>query len=234
MPPKRAQKARNSTEQEGRILLAIKAIKNDEFMSIRQAARVFTIPESTLRDRLRGRTFYADIRANSHKLTKNEEISLYEWIIPMDDRGSAPRPSMVADMANLLPKERGETPITTVGRNWATNFVNDTLPSKHDIPGDIITNEWFDRVQNTILKYGITPADIFNFDETGFAMGLTATAKVITRAEYHGRRALLQPGNREWVTVIKCICCDGYALPPYIIFKNKILNLGWAHGLPSD
>jgi hypothetical protein len=67
-------------------------------------------------------------------------------------------------------------------------------------------------------------------------MGLTATAKVTTRAEYYGKRALLQPGNREWVTVIECICSDGYALPPYIIFKNKNtnLNLGWAHNLPSD
>ena len=29
--------------------------------------------------------------------------------------------------------------------------------------------------------------DIYNFDETGFAMGLTATAKVVTRSEYYGR-----------------------------------------------
>jgi hypothetical protein len=50
---------------------------------------------------------------------------------------------------------------------------------------------WFDLVQNTMLQYGITPTDIYNFDETGFAMGLTATVKVITRAEYYGKRALL-------------------------------------------
>lgn len=76
--------------------------------------------------------------------------------------------------------------------------------------------------------------DIYNFDETGFAMGLTATAKVITRTEYYGKRALLQPGNREWVTVIECISAAGYALPPYIIFKHKSLNLAWAEDLPSD
>ena len=65
--------------------------------------------------------------------------------------------------------------------------------------------EWFNCVQRAMLQYGIDPDDIYNFDETGFAMGLTATAKVITRAEYYGRRSLLQPGNREWVTVIECI-----------------------------
>ena len=29
---------------------------------------------------------------------------------------------------------------------------------------------WLDLVRNTIQKYGIIPADIWNFDETGFAM----------------------------------------------------------------
>jgi hypothetical protein len=53
-------------------------------------------------------------------------------------------------------------------------------------------------------------------------MGLTATAKVITRAGYYGRRSLLQPGNREWVTVIECINASGWALPPCVIFKGRV------------
>ena len=55
------------------------------------------------------------------------------------------------------------------------------------------------------MQYGILPDDIYNFDETGFAMSLIATAKVIIRAEYYGRRALLQPSNQEWVTAIESI-----------------------------
>ena len=68
---------------------------------------------------------------------------------------------------------------------------------------------WFDLVQKTILQFRIDPDDVYNFDETGFAMGLTATARVISRSEYYGRRALLQPGNREWVTVIECTNASG-------------------------
>ena len=49
-----------------------------------------------------------------------------------------------------------------------------------------------------ILQYGIDPDDIYNFDGTGFAMCLTATAKVVTWSQYYGRRSVLQPGNREW------------------------------------
>ncbi|EYE93516.1 uncharacterized protein EURHEDRAFT_379221 [Aspergillus ruber CBS 135680] len=63
---------------------------------------------------------------------------------------------------------------------------------------------------------------IYHFDETGFAMGLTATARVITRAEYYGRQPILQPGNREWVTLIEAINATGWALPSYLIFKGKV------------
>lgn len=48
-----------------------------------------------------------------------------------------------------------------------------------------------------VAQHGIANEDIFNFDETGFATGLTATAKIITRAEYYGKRSMLQSGNRE-------------------------------------
>lgn len=85
-----------------------------------------------------------------------------------------------------------------------------------------------------ICDYGIDSDDMYNFDETGFAMGLTTTAKVITRSDIGGRRCpLLQPGNREWVTSIESTGASGYCLPPMVIFKGKIFVEGWTDGLPS-
>jgi hypothetical protein len=47
-------------------------------------------------------------------------------------------------------------------------------------------------------KYRIPPEDIFNFDEIGYAIGLTTTAKVVTRAEYCNNRCqVVQPKGRE-------------------------------------
>ena len=86
------------------------------------------------------------------------------------------------------------------------------------------------------MQYRILSEDIYNFDETGFAMGLIATAKVVTRAEFYGRRSLLQPGNREWVTVIECANASGWALPPCLIFKGKVFVQSWFEdpALPND
>jgi hypothetical protein len=40
-------------------------------------------------------------------------------------------------------------------------------------------------------KHGIQDEDIYNFDETGFAMGLIATSWVVTRAEMPGKPYLI-------------------------------------------
>jgi hypothetical protein len=94
--------------------------------------------------------------------------------------------------------------------------------------------EWFNLVQKTILQFGIDPDKVYNFNETGFAIGLTATAKVITRNDIYGRRAVLRPGNREWVTIIECTNASGWALPPYMIFKGKGFIESWFDGLPDN
>ena len=66
-------------------------------------------------------------------------------------------------------------------------------------------------------------------------MGLIATAKVITRAEYYGRRSVLQPGNREWVTSIECVNSTGFILPPCVIFKSsKYQQYAWFDDLPDN
>ena len=245
MPPIRTQSSQKRTEQEGRILLAIQAIKNQEIASIRQAALYYNVPKSTLYTRLHGTTNRSETRANSHKLTEIEEESLQKWILSMDSRGAPPRPSSVREMADLLLAARGSTPVISVGENWVTNFVKRHLilssrfskgynyaRAKCEDP-EIIC-EWFSLVQKTILSYGIDPNDIYNFDETGFAIGLIATAKVITRREYYGRRSLLQPGNRAWMTTIECINASGWALPPCVIFKGKVFIESWFDGLPDD
>jgi hypothetical protein len=102
MPPNRVRSSPDSIHQEGHLLLAIQAIKSKEISTIRQAADQFQVPRSTLTRRLRGTTNRAETRPNSYKLTEIEENSLLQWILSTDDRGGAPRPSTVREMANLL------------------------------------------------------------------------------------------------------------------------------------
>jgi len=91
MPPKR----QKSLEQEGRILLAISSIQKKEISNIREAARLYNVPRTTLQRQLNGDIFRIEQRANNYKLKQNKEESLVQWILSMDRRGAAPRPAYV-------------------------------------------------------------------------------------------------------------------------------------------
>jgi hypothetical protein len=100
MPPIRTRSSRNLVEQEGRILLAIQAIKKQEISSIREASRHFEVHFSSLRNRLNGLTNRSETRPSCSKLTEIVEESLQKWILSMDSRGAPPRPSSVREMAD--------------------------------------------------------------------------------------------------------------------------------------
>ena len=123
MPPIRTQSSQKREEQEGRILLAIQAIKNQEIASIQEVATRFNVPRTTLRRRLAGYTNRAETRANSYKLTEIEE-NLFKngfslWILAEQPLGLL----LVREMANLLLAARGSTLVISVGENWVTKFV---------------------------------------------------------------------------------------------------------------
>ncbi|KAL1963312.1 hypothetical protein VTN77DRAFT_8535 [Rasamsonia byssochlamydoides] len=158
-----------------------------------------------------------------------------------------PWPAAIRDMANILLSERSPADAQLhVGKNWVSTFINrhEELKTRYSrrynyqrakCEDPKVINEWFDHVQSTIQQYGILIKDIYNFDETGFVMGLIATAKVVTGAETSGRPPLLQPGNKEWVTVIESVNSAGWVLPPCIIFKVRKHQQAWYKtGLPRD
>ena len=167
----------------------------------------------------------------------------------MEERGLPLRANSVRQMANLLLKKRSDTdqdnPLT-VGKCWVQNFVqrHNSLQSKYTRKYDYqrakcedptIIREWFQLIQNTIAKYGIQEEDIYNFDETGFQMGVITTAKVITGSERAGKPVCVQPGNREWVTVIESVSSYGWNLPPMIIFEGKVhISTWYTDELPKD
>ena len=72
-------------------------------------------------------------------------------------------------------------------------------------------------------------------DETGFQMGVTSTAKVICGLETRDSHVnSIQPGNREWITIIIAINASGFVLPPHIIFAGKKHRSQWYSAIPKE
>ena len=177
-----------AVQREGRILLALKAIQKGQIKSTRAAAKAYNVSESTLRDRKNSRVSRVESLPNGRKLTAQEEQLLLNWILSADQRGLPPQIHIVREMAQILLQSRVKKD-AYIGQQWVKRFINrqPDLKSKFTRKYDYqrakcedpkIINAWFTLVHNTIAKYGISEQDIYNFDETGFSIGMTSTCKV--------------------------------------------------------
>jgi len=149
-------------------------------------------------------------------------------------------------MADALLAGRGQNPPPLpVGKCWVTRFVKSqpTLQTKWNrkfhsqrakCEDPVRISAWFKLVEDTRQTWGILHEDVYNFDETGFMMGVAATSKVVTSADTIGRATVVQPGNREWVTAIECINASGWCLPPFVILAGKLHQASWYKDLPPD
>ncbi|RYN85670.1 hypothetical protein AA0119_g13236 [Alternaria tenuissima] len=227
---------------EDRVILAIQAIREDASLSERRAAAIYNVRRSTLHDRRAGTTSRRDSQVNSSRLTKYEENTLVQYIRKLDARGFAPTLSYVREMANQLLAVRGGG---QVGERWASNLVHRKPELKARLTRQrnrqrvlcsdpAVISPWFDLVQNTRRKYGILDEDTYNFDETGFTMGVAGSVKVVTASERRNRPIGVQTGNREWVTLIAGVNAKGWAVSPFFIFKAKNHDSSWYHDIPKD
>lgn len=78
-------------------------------------------------------------------------------------------------------------------------------------------DDQFTLLQNVKAKYGMPDEDTYNFDETGFTMGMIFACMVVTTSGGRNKAKLAQPGNREWATVIQRVNAQGLATPPFIL-----------------
>jgi hypothetical protein len=227
---------------EERIILAIKAMKSNASLSQRRAAAIYNVQESTLRTRRAGKPSRRDISANSSKLSRNEEDTIVQYIRKLDARGFAPTLSYVREMANQLLAARGGN---QVGEKWARNLIRRKPEIKSQVTrqrdhqrvlcsNPAVISPWFDLVRNVKAKYGILDEDTYNFDETGFQIGVGGSVKVVTASERRLKPIGIQPGDREWITLIACINAMGWSIPPFFILKAKHHDKAWYHNNPLD
>ena len=94
--------SQNGQNKESTIQLAIQAIQKDPKLSRRRASRLYNIPESTLRDRMSGRTAQQDTHPNNKRLTKTEEEVIVQYVLDWDSRGYSLVFQDDEDMANSL------------------------------------------------------------------------------------------------------------------------------------
>jgi hypothetical protein len=147
-------------------------------------------------------------------------------------------------MANHILVSRGAR---GVGKQWPYRFIRrrEELKTRFSRAYDfqralcedpVVINEWFRLVSNMRAKYGILDCDFYNFDETGFMMGMICPSMVVTRSDRRGKSKQVQPGNREWATAITCVSGDGFDVPPFLLVQGLCHLASWytEGGIPDE
>jgi hypothetical protein len=102
---------------------------------------------------------------------------------------------------------------------WATGIDR----SRHQADSQSKYSLYFELLRSKLSQYDIEPHNTYNMDEKGFMLGiLTRSKRVFSKILYEeGKiKAHIQDGNREWITLLACICADGSALEPSLIYQS--------------
>jgi hypothetical protein len=159
---------------------------------------------------------------------------MVDHIVDLDLRGFSPTNAAVRNMSDRLLAARGAG---QVGQRWPANFVkrtdrlvthfNQFYDRQRALCEDpVLIESWFELVEQTKAKYGICD-DACNLDEAGFMMGKITAQLVITASERRGWPKAVEPGNREWVTLIAAINAAGWSVPPFLVFAGQYHLSAW-------
>ena len=104
-----------------RLELAVTYRTQNPFTSVRNVARTFDVPPSTLGHRLKGRRDVKTYRQSRQRLTVLEEASLVKWMIQLMNWGWPPTISQLERMASHLLICKGDR--EPLGVNWYEAFI---------------------------------------------------------------------------------------------------------------
>jgi hypothetical protein len=151
-------------------------------------------------------------------LHQQRESELIQHIKLVTERRFPPKKAIMRIIASWLGRE--------VSDLWVTRFINRNSShliirwqtgmdrNCHKADSEAKYSLSFDLLHGKIKDYDLLPEHIFNMHEKGFMIGVTGRSKKVFDKKVFkskGATAAVKDGNREWVTVIACVCSDGEA-----------------------
>jgi hypothetical protein len=110
---------------------------------------------------------------------------------------------------------------------------------RHKADSEAKYSLYFELLHDKMKEYNIEPSHIFNLDEKGFMIGVLGRSKRVFDKKIYDQKGVttaVQDGSRQWITVLACICSDGTALSPSLIFQSAAgaLKSAWAGAINPE
>ncbi|KAJ6059822.1 hypothetical protein N7444_003461 [Penicillium canescens] len=226
---------------------AMDSLSEQSKPNIAKTAREFAVPEGRLRRRWKGGKSLFQRQPNGRRLNSIQEQALCEYINYFDTVGASINRRQIAIAANSILEEDHHDesePPPQIGDHWLKRFLkrNPEYYVRRRKALDVersaaldksVVERWFQDYKQVVTEHGICQQDIYNFDETGFQIGVGRDQFIITR---HPKKKLFNGSitNRESVTVLEAVSADGFACPPLIILSAKQALARWFDAIKED
>lgn len=219
---------------------ALKTIRN-EGEKIREVARNFNIPESTLRKRLlqsepepprlgRKSTFHKDIETElkTYVITL---AKLFYGLTPKELRRLAFRYAEENNIRHNFNREKG-----LAGKDWMYGFLKRNPEiSLRQPEGTSLnriaafnreeTGKFYSNIKKLLETYHFPQTRIFNVDETGITTVQKKCSKIYGPKGVKKVGAAISAERGRTISVIFCISASGYYIPPMLVYPRKRMPL---------
>ena len=227
----RSERKKTGTWTDAALENALNSITNDG-MTIRQASKLYGIPTSSIRDHLYGRTTSRQ-KGMRPVLTPHEENKIIDYVFKMQDCGY---PLTAAEL-RLKVATATQTRSTSwsargvPGKRWLRRFRSrhPEISSRRSQGLEVAraralcpttAKSLYANLETLYTAYTYPPTHIWNCDESGVQAGRAGGATVLARRG-SGSVHLIEPDEKEHLSILSCVNADGRCIPNFYILKGS-------------
>lgn len=223
----RKKKKKWTEEAMERALIEVKSGRS----TVRQAAKEFGVPKSSLGDRVSGRVTPGSRSGPARLITSADEKLLVEFSLYMSKHGfPLTKQQVVSFASSIYKRQHRRVAFSKLGQTWWLNFrkrqeKNITIqPADNVVRGRTVcvrkeAVDQFFRLLSTIADtHGLrdSPSQIYNCSETGYQLGRRKA--VLSKPTSLGYKPA--PSSRDHVSVLACFNAAGEDIPPFVIYSK--------------
>lgn len=234
---------------EERMETAIAACRNG--MPFSTAAKMYEVPRSTLKNKVKGRTPVARKMGPPSVLSKAEENALVKWITEISNRGFSPhKDDLLITVQKIMRNTNRQNPFINdkPGRKWLDAFFKRNPSLSVRIPETLTTSRasvseqqlrnWFKEVytyleNENLLEILNFPERIFNCDESAFQICPKSNKVIGPRGEKNVYE-IAKGSEKESITVAITVSANGTLLPPFLLFSYARLPGPLISNVPNE
>ncbi|XP_017291374.1 uncharacterized protein si:rp71-1d10.8 isoform X1 [Kryptolebias marmoratus] len=199
--------------------------------TVRQAAKEFGVPKSSLGDRVSGRVTPGSRSGPAQLITSADEKLLVEFCLYMSEHGFPLTKQQVVSFASSIYKRQHRRVVfSKLGQTWWLNFRRRQEKNITIQPADSVVRgrtacvrkeavDHFFCLLNTVIDTrGLRdrPHQIYSCSETGFQLGRKKA--ILPKSTSLGYKPA--PNSRDHISVLACFNAAGGDIPPFIIYSK--------------